>query len=152
MSCGGSQTYTFTPDPGFVIVTVIADHQDVGAVTSYTFADVTAPHTIVGIFGQTAGVETLPQQFALSRPWPNPAYGRSTQIEFAVASEARVRLSIVDVTGRDVRTLAEGAFPPGRYHVTWDGRSGSDRAAPGVYFVRYSVPGREFVQRLVLAN
>ncbi len=43
---GGSQGYTITPDGGFSVLDVKVDGNSVGAVTSYTFTNVTADHTI----------------------------------------------------------------------------------------------------------
>ena len=47
---GTNQTYTIMPDEGFVVKDVRVDGASVGAVTSYTFKNVTAPHTIEAIF------------------------------------------------------------------------------------------------------
>ncbi|HTY53333.1 MAG TPA: hypothetical protein VMB35_09090, partial [Methanomicrobiales archaeon] len=45
-----SQTFTITPDPGYVIANVQVDDESLGAITSYTFEDVTAPHVIIATF------------------------------------------------------------------------------------------------------
>ncbi len=47
---GGSQTFTITPATGRHIDDVRVDGVSVGAVTSYTFSNVTAPHTIAASF------------------------------------------------------------------------------------------------------
>jgi hypothetical protein len=50
---GSNQTFTFTADPdhpGYHVVNVVVDGVSVGAVTSYTFYNVTASHTIDGWF------------------------------------------------------------------------------------------------------
>jgi hypothetical protein len=47
------------------------------------------------------------------------------------------RLDVFDAAGRRVRALAWGAFDPGIYRVTWDGRDERGvPAPPGVYVVR----------------
>ena len=43
---GGDKTFTITPDPGYHVLDVLVDGVSVGAVTSYTFTEVTADHTI----------------------------------------------------------------------------------------------------------
>ncbi|SFN44915.1 Lamin Tail Domain [Bizionia echini] len=45
-TCGTDQTYTFTPDSGYAVQDVLVDGVSVGAITSYNFTNVTAPHTI----------------------------------------------------------------------------------------------------------
>jgi PKD repeat protein len=47
---GGSQTFTITPDPNYHVTDVLVDGASVGAVTSYTFTNVTAVHTIAASF------------------------------------------------------------------------------------------------------
>ena len=47
---GGSQTFTITPDTGYWIANVLVDGISVGAVSSYTFTNVMANHTITASF------------------------------------------------------------------------------------------------------
>jgi hypothetical protein len=47
---GGSQTYTFSPNSGYHIADVKVDGASVGAVSTYTFTNVTAGHTIAANF------------------------------------------------------------------------------------------------------
>ena len=49
---GANQTFTITPDAGYHVADVLVDGASVGAVTSYTFTNVTADHTISASFGQ----------------------------------------------------------------------------------------------------
>lgn len=53
VTCGGSQTFTFTPDSGYEIDGIIVDGQSIGVVNSYTFTDVQEDHTIYVNFGNT---------------------------------------------------------------------------------------------------
>src|SRR5262249_35408144 len=50
VACGGSLTYTITPDPCYHIFDVLVDDVPVGVVTSYTFTDVQANHFILARF------------------------------------------------------------------------------------------------------
>jgi hypothetical protein len=47
---GNDQPFTITPHTGYHVADVLVDGTSVGAVTSYTFADVTADHTISASF------------------------------------------------------------------------------------------------------
>ncbi|MDO8915857.1 MAG: carboxypeptidase regulatory-like domain-containing protein [Coriobacteriia bacterium] len=53
VTSGGSLTFTITPVVGYQVAYVLVDGSSVGAVSSYTFADVTANHTISAVFAQT---------------------------------------------------------------------------------------------------
>ncbi|HEY6872712.1 MAG TPA: hypothetical protein VI298_08310 [Geobacteraceae bacterium] len=50
VNCGGSQAFTITPNTGYHIVDVKVDNVSQGAISSYTFNNVTASHTISATF------------------------------------------------------------------------------------------------------
>ena len=47
---GASQTFTITPNTGYQVASVLVDGVSVGAVSSYTFSNVQADHTIAASF------------------------------------------------------------------------------------------------------
>ena len=47
---GGDQTFTIAPDKGYAVANVKIDGKSIGAVKSYTFENVSSPHTIEAIF------------------------------------------------------------------------------------------------------
>jgi YD repeat-containing protein len=49
-AAGDGQSYTFAPDMGYSLIEVQVDGMSVGAITSYTFSDISANHTITAIF------------------------------------------------------------------------------------------------------
>ncbi|MDM7915928.1 MAG: LVIVD repeat-containing protein [Candidatus Eisenbacteria bacterium] len=82
---------------------------------------------------------------------PNPMRDQTRlelQLDSALPNGAAVavRVRVLDVTGRPVARLADGAFESGStYVLRWDGRRDRDgRAAPaGVYWLRVEIEGRE---------
>jgi len=90
------------------------------------------------------------REFSLSRVAPNPSHG-VTQIVWSIPRESRLRLTIHDVQGRRVATLADGAYPAGRHDVKWNPLAERGGVAPGIYFVRLQSPDGVFIRRLVLA-
>jgi hypothetical protein len=50
LNSGGSQTFAITPNSGYSIADVTVDGVSQGAITNYTFSDVTSPHTITAAF------------------------------------------------------------------------------------------------------
>jgi hypothetical protein len=89
-------------------------------------------------------------EFALAPVLPNPVRG-STRFVFAMPSEAPVHLSVHDVQGRELLVLANGPFPAGRHSIDWTS-SARTHLDPGLYFVRFTVPGRSFVKRFALVR
>ena len=62
-------------------------------------------------------------------------------------------MKVFDLTGRAVRTLANGYQKPGRYSVIWNRQNGHGRIlAQGIYFVRLQSPGFEKTQKAVIAE
>jgi len=80
---------------------------------------------------------------------PNPASG-ATRVDFAVARTGFVRLSVLDIAGRERAVLARGTYPAGRHTLRWDGRIGGAKAPSGIYFLRFEGPGQTRVKRLVM--
>jgi len=80
---------------------------------------------------------------------PNPSAGGVT-LRFSLAAPADVRLDVLDVSGRLVRTLAAGGRAAGAYAVRWDGADAGGRTvSPGLYFARLATPGETLVRRMV---
>jgi len=88
--------------------------------------------------------------FALHQSMPNPARA-SAIIQFSLPAESDVRVSVYDVSGRHVATLADGSYEPGPHEVVWDGRDARGRrVADGVYFYAMSASGFHDARKLVL--
>src|SRR5207247_3605826 len=94
---------------------------------------------------------SLPTVFALVSIVPNPTRGTAL-LEFTVARETRVRLSVLDIQGREVAILRDAILPAGRYRTAWDATTSHGPAPAGVYFVRYRAGGRDQVRRLLLTR
>jgi hypothetical protein len=86
-------------------------------------------------------------EFALSSVGPNPTHGRC-RVVFTVPQAAPVRLSVMDIQGREVAVLADGEQEAGRHEVAWSDATG--RVRPGLYFVRMKAPGHTFLRRIVV--
>ena len=88
----------------------------------------------------------------LLAPRPNP-FAQETRIEYVVARPGAVGLSVYNVEGQVVATLADGPAGPGCHSVTWEGRADDGSpAAAGVYFVRMTAGAYSSTQRLVLSR
>ena len=81
---GESKTFTITPDPGYHIKDVLVDGKSVGAVSTYTFKEVVADHTIHAAFAEnhTPGHPTQPEQPKVEIP-DDDALGLNTTDHFA---------------------------------------------------------------------
>jgi hypothetical protein len=66
VNAGASQSFTITPGTGYQIAHVKADGMSVGAVSSYTFGNVRADHTIEAIFGAVPSNNPAPGTVVLA--------------------------------------------------------------------------------------
>jgi len=90
------------------------------------------------------GTDDIPKANKLSQNFPNP-FNPSTRIDFALRTKGNVSLKVYDVSGRLVKTLANGVRDAGAYTVTWDGTNNAgSKVASGVYF--YKMDTTEFNQ------
>jgi hypothetical protein len=80
---------------------------------------------------------------------PNPTQGRM-QIQYAVVRAGRVRLELLDVSGRVRVTLGDRIQAPGRYVTAWDGAGRRGQLSSGLYFVRLMAPGQVTVRKLAI--
>ena len=138
VAIGADQTFTVTPDAGYRIADVLVDGASVGAVGTYTFFKVTAPHTIAASF-----VAVPPPVVKLS-PFLSPGliigkgFGEQvlftlTEVPAAVTALplrlfARAASPPADVT---VTVLEPGATEPTGVAVTWSTLAAGGSAASG---------------------
>lgn len=109
---------------------------------------------VTHILGLASGRRTgTPASAVLFRaPYPNPT-PRGATLVFRIARPEYVRLSIVDVAGRTIRTLHDGMLPPGEHVNVWDGlTAGRTEASPGVYLVSLRTSEGVKTQRLSVAR
>ncbi|MEE8577749.1 MAG: T9SS type A sorting domain-containing protein, partial [candidate division Zixibacteria bacterium] len=77
-----------------------------------------------------------PLSFSLKANYPNP-FNPTTTIEYSLAEQSNVRVEVVNLVGRVVKTLVDESMSAGEHSVIWNGQTSSgSRAASGVYFYR----------------
>jgi hypothetical protein len=93
--------------------------------------------------------EEQPATLLLADVHPNPMQA-SASVAFSLSHAGAVSLSVHDLQGRRVRTLAKGTLPAGEHRLAWDGRADDGAAATaGVYFVRLEAEGKVLSRKLV---
>lgn len=89
--------------------------------------------------------------FRLNQNHPNP-FNLTTSITYDLPTASKVKLTIYDLSGRRVKTLADGIQSAGHRIIDWDGTNEkSVTVASGIYFYRLeaeSLAGEENVARI----
>lgn len=101
------------------------------------------------------GLQATISRVAVNSPtpllnYPNP-FNPTTTIAYSLREPARVRLTIYDVIGRQVRQLVDSEEAPGEYSVVWDARnSDGQNVASGIYIYRLMVNGSPTTKKMQL--
>ena len=91
---------------------------------------------------------------------PTPTTGQARTVEQVEAEawtqlktcyDPEIPVNIVDL-GLIYDCRITPLSQPGRYQVTWSGRTERGEAPVGMYFVRYRTPGKNLMRRLVLSR
>ncbi len=92
----------------------------------------------------------LPVTYELSQNYPNP-FNPETVIRFALPEQAKVKVQIIDMLGRQVRLLLEAEKPAGYYEVVWNGRDANERPLPsGIYFYKLEAGAFTAIRKMSL--
>ena len=140
------------------------DHHPVSAAT-VTFAPESLSDGTMSAVTDSEGyysidVETSVKNDAVQRPsgvkllqnFPNP-FNPSTTIPFVLGTSGYAELTVYDILGRRVQTLAIGYMKEGSHTVTWDGTDDYGIAcAAGVYLYRLISNGRSEVNKMLLVD
>ncbi len=148
---------TFVPGPA----NLVSAQADTGAVDAagapyvykVTAVDIHGNESLVATLIPTGTLDAQPGDgvaaLAFTSVSPNPIAGEAT-LSFALPRAGRVQLEVLDVSGRRVAMVADGAFAAGRHSLRWEARDATrSRLTPGVYLCRLSFEGRALTQRVV---
>jgi hypothetical protein len=133
---GSNQTYTITPNAGYHVSDVTVDGVSHGAITSYTFNNVTTDHTISATFAvNTYTITTSPgANGAISPSSPSVSHGANQS--FLITPNTGYHVVDVVVDGASQGALGSYTF----YNVTAAGHTISATFAVNVFVITTS-PG-----------
>ena len=81
---------------------------------------------------------------------PNP-FTNSTSIRFETEKPEYVRLTILDISGREVITLVDKYLHSGSHQITWDGLNVNHvRAGKGMYLYELTTSSGRMVKKMIM--
>lgn len=117
---------------------------------SYLYASTTnglwkRPLSEITAIEKNPSSQAVPNEFILSQNYPNP-FNPTTTINYQLARNSRVRLTVSNILGRRVATLVDENEQKGTHMVTFN----ASQLASGVYFYRLQPGSKAFVKKMLL--
>ncbi|HCK99153.1 MAG TPA: alpha-amylase [Candidatus Marinimicrobia bacterium] len=92
----------------------------------------------------------LPEKYALYPNYPNP-FNAETTLRYDLERDSDVRITIYDLTGREVYTQDYFRRPAGRYSFVWSGANHAGQMLhSGVYFIVLQRENDRLIQKITL--
>ncbi|MBN2009879.1 5'-nucleotidase C-terminal domain-containing protein [candidate division KSB1 bacterium] len=92
------------------------------------------------------------ESFFLDQNYPNP-FNPATTFTYSVPEASKVRISIYNSLGQEIRVLCDKFHQTGNYHLTWDGKDfNGNTVASGVYFSRLKAGDVYMARRMTLTK
>lgn len=87
----------------------------------------------------------------LEQNWPNPWKDATEICYFLPNGVTSATLKVYDISGKLVKTLAQGSHEPGFHSVTWNGKDEYDRSvSSGVYFYILNTENQRQTRKMLL--
>jgi hypothetical protein len=102
--------------------------------------------------GDVAATEygCTPAEYVLGKPGPNP-FSKSTVVTYQLPEAGFVNLSVFDLAGNMVTTLADGMYDRGTHGVRWEGENTEGVPVPsGTYVLRFASSGLVESKRILV--
>lgn len=90
---------------------------------------------------------TAPNIYTLHQNYPNP-FNPSTNIKFDIPKSGNVRITVYNITGKQIAELLNQDLSPGTYETSWD----ADGFASGVYYYRFEADGFSKTNKMLLVR
>jgi hypothetical protein len=103
----------------------------------------------LGYNPQVSIPERVNEQINISS-YPNP-FVQNTRIDFTLKNDERVRIEIIDISGKIIRHLADEEFETGKHAIVWDATNDShEKVRSGYYLCKISVGKKTLTEKLIL--
>ena len=93
---------------------------------------------------------SVPTRFSLEPHYPHP-FNPATTLRYNLVEAGQVQLTVYNVTGQQIRVLADQTQEAGAYRVEWDATDASgQQVAPGLYLYRLVAGDQTAVGKMLL--
>ena len=129
---------------------ILVDASNDVVITGYIAGTIGATSDIVTIkYSQPVGIATIsseiPEKFSLFQNYPNP-FNPSTNIKFDIPNDAKVKITVYDMLGREIYVLVNKELKSGSYSIRFD----ASALPSGVYFYTLSAGSYSETKKMLL--
>lgn len=97
-------------------------------------------------------VAANPATFAVYQNYPNP-FNPETKISFSLSKTSDVKVTVVDLLGRQVRALLNETRNAGAHQIHWNGlNEAGAEVASGIYFTKVTAEGQSKMVKMLLVR
>lgn len=122
--------------------------------TDSTYSDENGEYSIYLNIGET-GIDDekqMPVEFKLYQNYPNP-FNPGTWIPFELPKPAKVKITIYNILGQKINTVADEYYPKGKSEVYWTGIDEKGKSvSAGVYFYQLEAAGKVKAGKMLLMD
>lgn len=90
----------------------------------------------------------VPMKYEMSQNYPNP-FNPSTKINVSLLKTSNVKITVYDITGKEVAVLANTVMNAGKYTIDWNAATAGNLSS-GVYFYRINAGSFVDVKKMML--
>lgn len=101
----------------------------------------------VGAVAINSNSSVIPEKFFLYQNYPNP-FNPATKIRFDLAKTGSVKLTVYDVSGRQVAELLNANYAAGEYSFDYN----AENLSTGVYFYKLETPEYTNIRKMILVK
>ena len=102
----------------------------------------------VGVYDHP--LQALCKNYDLYQNYPNP-FDAQTTISFSIPKAGRINISIYNIIGQNIKTLADGKLSIGHHQVIWNGKDENDMpVSSGIYFYKMETADFSVLRKCIL--
>jgi len=109
------------------------------------------PWSEVWYFGTTTSINQfgteIPEKYFLYNNFPNP-FNSTTHFKLDIPEVANTKITLYDISGKEIEILFNGQLTPGRYELSFDAKN----LTSGVYFYRIESQKFKSTRRMVIVK
>ena len=109
--------------------------------------EITTPSTHNVVISVSQLSTAVPEKYEVYQNYPNP-FNPSTSIKFDLPQTSEVKLSVYDISGRELANIYSGKLQAGTFEYKWDASSYSS----GVYFYRFEAGKYSKTMKMMLVK